>query len=72
MCADKSFIEKYLSVNDLNMMLENRPLELCAQDGRLGMYLHDGYWQCMDNPRDYELLCKHASSINPPWILKCD
>ncbi len=70
MCADKSFIEKYLSTNDFNMMLENRPFHLCAQDGKLGMYLHDGYWQCMDNPRDYELLCKHADSINPPWILK--
>jgi glucose-1-phosphate cytidylyltransferase len=72
MCADKSFIEKYLSENDLNMMLENRPFNLCAQDGRLGMHLHDGYWQCMDNPRDYELLCQHANSSNPPWILKYD
>ena len=41
MCADKSFIEKYISSNDFNMMLENRPLQLCAQDGRLEMYLHD-------------------------------
>ena len=43
-----------------------------AELKELKAFKHDGFWQCMDNPRDYELLCKHATSINPPWILKCD
>ena len=48
------------------------PSLFIGSDGNLGIYIHDGYWQCMDNPRDYELLCNHATSINPPWILKFD
>lgn len=72
MCAEKSFIDQYIIKNDPNIMLEEQPLQQCAADGKLGMFLHNGFWQCMDNPRDYELLSRHAMQDNPPWNLKYD
>ncbi len=67
MCAEKSFIDQYIRANDPDIMLEEQPLQQCSADGNLGMFLHDGYWQCMDNPRDYELLCQHATQPKVPW-----
>jgi glucose-1-phosphate cytidylyltransferase len=41
---------KYL---DNNMtILEREPLERLSAERRLGVYKHDGFWQCMDTQRD--------------------
>lgn len=37
---------------DDSCVLERAPLETLAQEGRLGMYKHTGFWQCMDTQRD--------------------
>ena len=34
-------------------MLEREPLQQLARDGELMAYQHDGFWFCMDTPRDY-------------------
>lgn len=38
-----------------------------AADGRLTGYRHPGYWQCMDNIRDRELLESEWESGRAPW-----
>jgi len=30
-------------------------------------FRHEGFWQCMDNPREYELLNRLWAAGNAPW-----
>ena len=46
---------------------EKEPLERLAKDGQLAAYVHDGYWQCMDTYRDWQLLNQEWESGNPNW-----
>ena len=32
--------------------MERTPLETLAREGKLGIYKHPGFWQCMDTQRD--------------------
>ena len=50
-----------------NTVFEKEPLEKLAQEGELMSYMHKGFWQCMDNIREKELLEKLYSSGNAPW-----
>ena len=56
--ASSSSIERifdYLSTDD-GCILEREPIERLAKDGELCVYQHDGFWQCMDTPKDREML----------------
>jgi glucose-1-phosphate cytidylyltransferase len=55
----------YLSSDD-GCILERDPLERLAKDAQLEMYRHDGYWQCMDTPRDLQHL-HEAWARGAPW-----
>jgi glucose-1-phosphate cytidylyltransferase len=59
-------IFRYLSDDDA-CVLEREPLERLAKDGQLEMYPHEGFWQCMDTPRDLQHLAEHWAGPNPPW-----
>lgn len=48
--------------------LEKAPLERVAREGQLAMYPHDGFWQCMDTLRDYQLLNAVWEKGNAPWL----
>ena len=61
---DPKFI-KY--IKDDSTVLEREPLEKAVKDKELAAYRHDGFWQCMDNKRDRELLENLAISKNCPW-----
>jgi glucose-1-phosphate cytidylyltransferase len=61
---NKDFFD-YLS-NDDSCTLEREPLENLAADGELMVYLHKGFWQCMDTYRDFKLL-NDLWSRGPPW-----
>jgi glucose-1-phosphate cytidylyltransferase len=37
-------------------IFERKPLEALSADGKLGVFRHYGYWQCMDTARDKEAL----------------
>ena len=41
-----------------------------AAKGRLAMYRHDGYWQCMDTLRDKRELEKRWLEGNAPWAAR--
>lgn len=65
MAMDPEIFE-YLSPND-NCILERTPLETLAQNGKVGIYKHTGFWQCMDTQRDKNRLERLWSSEKPPW-----
>lgn len=48
-------------------VFEKEPLEKLASEGELMSYMHKGFWQCMDNIREKELLEKLYASGNAPW-----
>lgn len=62
---NKTFF-KYLKAQD-NCCLENEPLEALVANGELGVYVHDGFWQCVDTYRELELLNKMWESPKPLW-----
>ena len=53
--------------DDTSCILEREPLQRVAADGQLAVYVHDGFWQCMDTYREYEMLNAHWDSGKPPW-----
>ena len=48
-------------------VLERDPLEKLAEEGQLMSYLHKGFWQCMDNMREKEMLEKLLANNKAPW-----
>lgn len=48
-------------------VLEWTPLERLSRDGKLGVYKHAGFWQCMDTARDKSLLERLWSEDRAPW-----
>jgi len=53
--------------DDDQTVLEAEPLEQAASMEQLMAYKHEGFWQCMDNKRDKDLLAELWSSGKAPW-----
>ena len=49
-------------------VFEKEPLEQLAAQGQLMSYMHHGFWQCMDNIREKELLEKLYAKGKAPWV----
>ena len=62
---DRAFLD-YLTT-DAACVLEREGLERCAADGRMYVYEHVGYWQCMDTYRDWQQLEQQWTSDDAPW-----
>ena len=48
-------------------VFEKEPLEKLAASGELMSYMHRGFWQCMDNKREMDMLEKLLKTNNAPW-----
>lgn len=48
-------------------VFERDPLEKLASEGQLMSYMHKGFWQCMDNIREKNLLENLLSNGKAPW-----
>ena len=48
-------------------ILEKETLTRLAEDGQLMSYSHKGFWQCMDNRREFDKLQKLWDSGDAPW-----
>ena len=53
---------------DESCTLETTPLEILAKNGQLAIYEHNGFWQCMDTYRDYQILNEMYKEVNTPWM----
>ena len=47
--------------------LEREPLERLAAEGELMSYIHEGFWQCMDNIREKMMLERLLLEDKAPW-----
>lgn len=52
---------------DDNTVFEVEPLERLTEEGNLMSYKHVGFWQCMDNLREKNMLEGLWNSGNAPW-----
>ena len=59
-------------LDDDMCVLERRPLESLSREGRLGVYKHQGFWQCMDTQRDKGMLEALWKSGEAPWAIWSD
>ena len=48
-------------------VFEKEPLETLAYKGELMSYMHRGFWQCMDNMREKDMLEKLLNNNAAPW-----
>jgi len=48
-------------------IFEREPLERLAAAGELKSYIHTGFWQCMDNVREHQILEKLWTEGKAPW-----
>ncbi len=64
-CLDPEAFE-YL---DDSSVLERRPLERLAANGRLSAYRHTGFWECMDTYKDAVHLNDLWAGGEAPWKL---
>jgi glucose-1-phosphate cytidylyltransferase len=53
---------------EASQTLEREPLHELAADGELVAYRHEGFWQCMDNSRDYQFLNQLWAEGRAPWL----
>lgn len=49
-------------------VFEREPLERLASGGQLMSYIHRGFWQCMDNKREMDMLDQLIKTGEAPWI----
>jgi glucose-1-phosphate cytidylyltransferase len=54
-------------INGDTTVFEKEPLEQLVAKGELMSYIHKGYWQCMDNKREMELLERLLKNGKAPW-----
>ena len=66
MVLKKNFVEKYISP-EKDCFLEQEPLRLAVEDNQCAAFEHAGFWQCMDTPREYQLLNDLWKSGKAPW-----
>ena len=55
----------YLTGDDC--VFEKAPLEQLVKEGQLMSYVHEGFWQCMDNIREKNMLEKLLETNTAPW-----
>jgi len=48
-------------------ILERTPLQQLSKEGKLGVYKHHGFWQCVDTQRDKNALEKAWTEGNAKW-----
>jgi glucose-1-phosphate cytidylyltransferase len=56
----------YLSERE-DLILEADPMRQMVRDRQLAAYTHEGFWQCMDTYRDWELLNELDRKNEAPW-----
>ena len=53
-------------------VFERMPLQTLAEQGQLMSYTHRGFWQCMDDKREMDMLEKLWTSGQAPWKVWAD
>lgn len=56
-------------IDDDSVIFERQPLQELSAEGKLGVYRHYGFWQCMDTGRDRAVLEELWNKSSAPWKL---
>lgn len=65
----KKELLKYL-IDDENCDLEFGALQQIAEDNQLKAFIHNGFWQCMDNVRERDYLNELVETNRAVWLNK--
>jgi glucose-1-phosphate cytidylyltransferase len=66
MVMKRDFLSRYLSL-ERDEFLEQAPILRCVEDRQTNAFRHEGFWQCMDTPREFTLLNEFWSKKKAPW-----
>ena len=66
MVVSRQMVTDYLT-GQPDCFFESRPMTALAGKREINVFRHEGFWQCMDNPREYELLNNLWNSGEAPW-----
>ena len=66
MVVSREFLNRYLTT-DSDLFFERAPMHDAAANGDMLAYRHEGFWQCMDNSREYQMLNELWKSGHAPW-----
>jgi len=69
MVLEKEVVSRYLT-EDADLFFEQEPMRKSVEDGQMAAFAHDGFWQCMDTPREYQLLNNIWKSGKAPWAAR--
>ena len=67
MVIEKDFVSRYLS-DDKDLFFEQAPMRQAVADKQMACFAHEGFWQCMDTPREYQMLNDLWKSGKAPWM----
>ncbi len=56
-------------LDDDRTVLEGKPFKKLVRNHEIAMYVHDGFWQCMDTYKDFQKLNSMWKEDNAPWKL---
>ena len=60
--------KKFFDFIESNEMLEREPINRILNLKELNAFKHEGFWYCMDNIRDKEVLERLLKNKNTPWM----
>lgn len=67
MVMQRDFARDFIAPYGDEVMLEREPFGNAAEADEMRLYKHGGFWQCMDNMRDWALLNNIWDQGNAPW-----
>jgi glucose-1-phosphate cytidylyltransferase len=66
MVVEKAFVSRYLT-DTKDLVFEQAPMCRAMSEDQMNAFRHEGFWQCMDTQREYQLLNDLWKSGNAPW-----
>jgi glucose-1-phosphate cytidylyltransferase len=66
MVLRREFVADYLA-DTPSLTFEMEPMRDAVAAGEMRAYPHNGFWQCMDNHREHQLLNALWSGASAPW-----
>ena len=54
--------------DDEGLVLEEGPMQRLVADRQMMLFRHEGFWQCMDTFRDFQLLNRLYRDKKSPWV----
>lgn len=69
MVLEKDFVSRYLS-SDKDLIFEKVPMRQAIEDNQMAAFAHEGFWQCMDTPREYQVLNDLWKKGKAPWTMR--